>query len=445
MSHPDSSKTEHHNKSLLDRYFRLSEHGTNVRTEVIAGITTFLTMAYIIFVNPSILAEAGMDGGAVFVATCLAAAIGCLVMGLWANYPIALAPGMGLNAFFTYTVVLSMGHTWQVALGAVFLSGVTFFILSVLRIREWIINSIPLTLRLGIAAGIGLFLAMVALKNAGIIVDNPATLVSVGDLAQPGPLYALAGFFVITALAYRRVTGAVMIGILGVTLVAIVLGHNEFAGLVSMPPSVMPTLMQMDIAGALDVGMISIIFAFLFVDLFDTSGTLVGVAHRGGLLDKDGKLPRLGRALMADSTATMAGAALGTSTTTSYVESTSGIAAGGRTGLTAVVVAVLFLASLFLAPLAGSIPAYATAGALLYVASLMAGSLASADWDDATEAAPVLIAALAMPLTFSIAEGIALGFVSYLAIKTLAGRFSDLNPAVVVLGLLFAIKLIFID
>ena len=445
MSHPDSSKTEHHNKSLLDRYFRLSEHGTNVRTEVIAGITTFLTMAYIIFVNPSILAEAGMDGGAVFVATCLAAAIGCLVMGLWANYPIALAPGMGLNAFFTYTVVLSMGHTWQVALGAVFLSGVTFFILSVLRIREWIINSIPLTLRLGIAAGIGLFLAMVALKNAGIIVDNPATLVSVGDLAQPGPLYALAGFFVITALAYRRVTGAVMIGILGVTLVAIALGHNEFAGLVSMPPSVMPTLMQMDIAGALDVGMISIIFAFLFVDLFDTSGTLVGVVHRGGLLDKDGKLPRLGRALMADSTATMAGAALGTSTTTSYVESTSGIAAGGRTGLTAVVVAVLFLASLFLAPLAGSIPAYATAGALLYVASLMAGSLASADWDDATEAAPVLIAALAMPLTFSIAEGIALGFVSYLAIKTLAGRFSDLNPAVVVLGLLFAIKLIFID
>ncbi|GEN22328.1 adenine permease [Halomonas cupida] len=445
MSHPDSSKTEHHNKSLLDRYFRLSEHGTNVRTEVIAGITTFLTMAYIIFVNPSILAEAGMDGGAVFVATCLAAAIGCLVMGLWANYPIALAPGMGLNAFFTYTVVLSMGHTWQVALGAVFLSGVTFFILSVLRIREWIINSIPLTLRLGIAAGIGLFLAMVALKNAGIIVDNPATLVSVGDLAQPGPLYALAGFFVITALAYRRVTGAVMIGILGVTLVAIALGHNEFAGLVSMPPSVMPTLMQMDIAGALDVGMISIIFAFLFVDLFDTSGTLVGVAHRGGLLDRDGKLPRLGRALMADSTATMAGAALGTSTTTSYVESTSGIAAGGRTGLTAVVVAVLFLASLFLAPLAGSIPAYATAGALLYVASLMAGSLASADWDDATEAAPVLIAALAMPLTFSIAEGIALGFVSYLAIKTLAGRFSDLNPAVVVLGLLFAIKLIFID
>ena len=286
---------------------------------------------------------------------------------------------------------------------------------------------------------------MVAMKNAGIIVDNPATLVSVGDLSEPAPLYALAGFFVITALAHLRVTGAVMIGILGVTLVAMLLGHNEFSGVVSMPPSIAPTLMSMDLAGAFDVAMISVVFAFLFVDLFDTSGTLVGVAHRGGLLDKDGKLPRLGRALMADSTASMAGAALGTSTTTSYVESTAGIAAGGRTGLTAVVVAVLFLASLFFAPLAGSIPAYATAGALLYVASLMAGSLAHADWDDATEAAPVLIAALAMPLTFSIAEGIAFGFVSYVAIKALSGRFKDLNAAVVILGVLFAIKMIYLD
>ena len=432
-------------KSPLDRFFKLSEHRTTVKTEVIAGITTFLTMAYIIFVNPSILSEAGMDYGAVFVATCVAAAVGCLVMGLWANYPIALAPGMGLNAFFTYGVVLGMGYTWEAALGAVFLSGVTFFLLSIFRIREWIINSIPITLRLGIAAGIGLFLAMVAMKNAGIIVDNPATLVSVGDLSEPAPLYALAGFFVITALAHRRVTGAVMIGILGVTLVAMLLGHNEFSGVVSMPPSIAPTLMSMDLAGAFDVAMISVVFAFLFVDLFDTSGTLVGVAHRGGLLDKDGKLPRLGRALMADSTASMAGAALGTSTTTSYVESTAGIAAGGRTGLTAVVVAVLFLASLFFAPLAGSIPAYATAGALLYVASLMAGSLAHADWDDATEAAPVLIAALAMPLTFSIAEGIAFGFVSYVAIKALSGRFKDLNAAVVILGVLFAIKMIYLD
>ncbi|WP_458525889.1 NCS2 family permease [Onishia taeanensis] len=432
-------------KRLLDNHFKLSEHGTSVRTEVIAGITTFLTMAYIIFVNPSILSEAGIDYGAVFVATCVAAAIGCLIMGLWANYPIALAPGMGLNAFFTYGVVLGMGYSWETALGAVFLSGVSFFLLSIFRIREWIINSIPMALRLGIAAGIGLFLAMIALKNAGIVVDNPATLVSLGDMSQPSVLYALGGFFVITALSHLRVTGAVMIGILGVTVLSMLFGHNEYGGLVSMPPSVAPTFMAMDVAGAFDVAMFSVIFAFLFVDLFDTSGTLVGVAHRGGMLDKDGKLPRVGRAMMADSTASMAGAALGTSTTTSYIESASGIAAGGRTGLTAVVVGGLFLISLFFAPLAGSIPAYATAGALLYVASLMAGSLAHAKWDDATEAAPVLIAALAMPLTFSIAEGIALGFISYAAIKALSGRFSDLNPAVIVLAIVFALKFFFLD
>ena len=429
---------------LLDSYFKLTEHKTNVKTEVIAGITTFLTMAYIIFVNPSILSEAGMDYGAVFVATCIAAAIGCFVMGLWANYPIAQAPGMGLNAFFTYGVVLGMGYTWEAALGAVFFSGLSFFLLSIFRIREWIINSIPMTLRLGIAAGIGLFLAMIALKNAGIVVANPATFVSLGDLSQPPALYALMGFFVITALSYLRVTGAVMIGILGVTVVAMVLGHNEYGGLMSMPPSIAPTFMAMDLMGALDVAMLSVIFAFLFVDLFDTSGTLVGVAHRGKLLDKDGKLPRLGRAMMADSTASMVGAALGTSTTTSYIESTAGIASGGRTGLTAVVVGGLFLISLFFAPLAGSIPAYATAGALLYVAVLMTGSLAHANWEDPTDAAPVLIAALAMPLTFSIAEGIALGFISYVAIKTLSGRFSDLNPAVIILALLFAVRYLFL-
>ncbi|MBP5980154.1 MAG: NCS2 family permease [Halomonas sp.] len=429
---------------LLDNYFNLTELNTNVKTEVVAGITTFLTMAYIIFVNPSILSEAGMDYGAVFVATCLAAAIGCFVMGLWANYPIAQAPGMGLNAFFTYGVVLGMGYTWEAALGAVFFSGLTFFLLSIFKIREWIINSIPMSLRLGIAAGIGLFLAMIALKNSGIVVANPATFVAMGDLSQPAPLYALLGFFVITALSYLRVKGAVLIGILGITLVAMLLGHNEYAGLMSMPPSIAPTFMAMDLMGALDVAMLSVIFAFLFVDLFDTSGTLVGVAHRGKLLDKDGKLPRLGRAMMADSTASMAGAALGTSTTTSYIESTAGIASGGRTGLTAVVVGVLFLISLFFAPLAGSIPAYATAGALLYVAVLMAGSLSHANWEDPTDAAPVLIAALAMPLTFSIADGIALGFISFVSIKTLSGRFSDLNPAVVILALLFAAKFLFL-
>lgn len=429
---------------FLDSYFKLTEHNTNIKTEIIAGITTFLTMAYIIFVNPSILSEAGMDAGAVFVATCLAGAIGCLIMGILANYPIAQAPGMGLNAFFTYTVVLGMGYSWESALGAVFFSGLCFFILGILRVREWIINSIPLSLRLGIAAGIGLFLAMIALKNAGIVVANPATFVALGDLSQPSAIYALAGFFVITALAYLRVTGAVLIGILGVTLVATLLGHNEYGGLMSMPPSIAPTFMQMDLVGALDVAMLSVIFSFLFVDLFDTSGTLVGVAQRGKLLDEDGNFPRLGRAMVSDSTATMAGAMLGTSTTTSYIESTAGIASGGRTGLTAVVVAVMFLISLFFAPLAGSIPVYATAGALLYVAVLMAGSLSHADWEDPTEAAPVLLAAIGMPLTYSVAEGIALGFISYVAIKLLSGRFRELNPAVIILALLFVGKFVFL-
>jgi len=412
-----------------------------VRTEVLAGITTFLTMAYILFVNPNMLAETGMDHGAVFVATCLAAAIGSLVMGLLANYPIALAPGMGLNAFFTYTVVMTMGYSWQTALGAVFLSGAIFFLLSIFKIREWIINSIPLALRAGIAAGIGLFLAIIALKNAGIVVDHPATLVGLGDMSKGGALLACLGFFVIAALAYRKVTGAVMIGILLVTGLSIALGLSELPGVISMPPSLMPTLLQLDIAGALDIGLVSVIFAFLFVDLFDTSGTLVGVAQKADLLDKDGKMPRLGRALMADSTATMAGAALGTSTTTSYIESAAGISAGGRTGLTACVVAALFLLSLFFAPLAGSVPAYATAPALLFVAVLMMSALAQIDWDDLTVAAPVVVAALAMPLTFSIANGIAFGFIAWTAVKVLSGRWRELNPAMWVLSALFIVKL----
>ena len=426
---------------MLERLFQLKAHNTTVRTEVLAGITTFLTMAYILFVNPEMLAKAGMDHGAVFVATCLAGAIGSLIMGLLANYPIALAPGMGLNAFFTYTVVMTMGYSWQTALGAVFLSGAIFFLLSIFKIREWIINSIPLALRAGIAAGIGLFLAIIALKNAGIVVDHPATLVGLGDMSKGGALLACLGFFVIAALAYRKVTGAVMIGILLVTGLSIALGLSELQGVMSMPPSLMPTLLQLDIAGALDIGLISVIFAFLFVDLFDTSGTLVGVAQKADLLDKDGKMPRLGRALLADSTATMAGAALGTSTTTSYIESAAGISAGGRTGLTACVVAALFLLALFFAPLAGAVPAYATAPALLFVAVLMMSSLAQIDWDDLTVAAPVVVAALAMPLTFSIANGIAFGFIAWTAVKVLAGRWRELNPAMWVLSALFIVKL----
>lgn len=426
---------------MLEKLFQLSAHGTNVRTEIIAGLTTFLTMAYIIFVNPMMMADAGIDPGAAFVATCLAAAIGSLIMGLWANYPIALAPGMGLNAFFSYTVVGSMGYSWEVALGAVFISGFMFFLLSIFKIREWIINSIPMALRSAIAAGIGLFLALIALKNAGLVVDHPATLVALGDLTQPAPLLAALGFAIIVALAYRQVTGAVMIGILVITGISLVTGLSQASGIMSAPPSLAPTYMQLDIRGAFEIGMLSVIFAFLFVDLFDTSGTLIGVAQRANLVDEDGKMPRLGRALMADSTATMAGAALGTSTTTSYIESAAGTAAGGRTGLTACVVALLFLLALFFSPLAGAVPAFATAPALLFVAVLMTGGLIQVNWDDLTEAAPVVITAIMMPLTFSIANGIALGFIAWTVIKVFAGRWQDLNPSLYILAGLFVIKL----
>jgi AGZA family xanthine/uracil permease-like MFS transporter len=389
------------------------------------------------------LSATGMDSGAVFVATCLAAAIGCFIMGLYANYPVALAPGMGLNAFFSYVVVLHMGYSWQVALGAVFLSGVCFTLLSLFKIREWIINSIPLPMRKGIAAGIGLFLALIALKNAGIVVANPATFVSLGDLTALPAALACLGFIAIIALAHFRVKGGVMIAILGVTVIGLIMGDIQYGGIVSMPPSIAPTFLQMDIAGAFNVGMISIIFAFLFVDLFDTSGTLIAVADKAKLLDKDGNLPRLNRALLADSGASITGAMLGTSTTTSYIESIAGVAEGGRTGLTAVVVGILFLFALFFAPLAGMVPAYATAGALLYVAVLMVGGLKSINWDDITEAAPVVIVAIMMPLTFSIANGIAVGFVTYAAIKVASGKAKELSASVWFLSILFLAKLVY--
>ncbi|OIQ25773.1 NCS2 family permease [uncultured Vibrio sp.] len=425
---------------MLERLFKLSEHGTNVKTEVIAGVTTFLTMAYIIFVNPAMLADAGMDHGAVFVATCLAAAIGCFIMGFVANYPIAQAPGMGLNAFFTYAVVLGMGYTWQVALAAVFVSGVLFILLSIFKIREWIINSIPMSLRTGISAGIGLFLAFIGLKNAGIVVDNPATLVSMGDITSLQAVLAAVGFFLTIALVHRGLKGAVMVAILAVTALGLVFGDVQWGGIMSAPPSIAPTFMQLDFSAVFEIGMISVVFAFLFVDLFDTAGTLVGVAQKADLIDKNGKIPRLNRALLADSTATSAGALLGTSNTTSYIESVAGVAAGGRTGLTAVVVGILFLLALFFSPLAGMIPAYATAGALFYVAILMLSGLVSIDWRDLTEAAPVVVTCLLMPLTFSIAEGIALGFISYAAIKAMSGKARDVSLSVWVMSAIFIIK-----
>jgi AGZA family xanthine/uracil permease-like MFS transporter len=410
----------------------------------VAGITTFLTMAYIIFVNPDILSKAGMPFGAVFAATCIAAAVGTLLMALLSNYPIALAPGMGLNAYFAFVVVGAMKYSWQVALGCVFISGIIFFIISVLPIREWIVNAIPKSLKMAIAAGIGLFLALIALENAKIVVAHPVTLVTHGKLASWPVLMTVLGFALIVALEYRKVIGGVIIGILAVTVISILAGEQKFGGIFDMPPSVAPVFLQMDLAGALSVGLVTVVFAFLFVDLFDNTGTLIALAHRGGFMRPDGTVPRLNRALMADSGAAMIGAAVGTSTTTSYIESASGINAGGRTGLTGVTVAVLFLLALFIAPLAGSIPPYATAPALLYVSILMARGLAEIEWNDVTEAAPAVITAIAMPFTFSIAEGIAFGFISYAGIKLVAGRYRDIHPAVGILAVLFVIKYVFI-
>jgi len=429
---------------MLERYFQLSAHGTTVKTELLAGLTTFLTMAYIIFVNPDILSAAGMPKDSVFVATCLAAALGSAIMGLYANYPIALAPGMGLNAYFAFAVVKGMGFTWQAALGAVFISGLLFIVVSLFKVREAIVNAIPRSLKFAISAGIGLFLAIIGLKNAGLIAAHPATFVTLGDLHQPGPVLAALGFLLIVALEQRKVPGAIIIGILAVTVAAIAMDLTPFGGIVAAPPSMAPTFMQMDIAGALNAGLITVILTFFLVELFDASGTLIGVAHRAGLLDKDGRLPRLKKALLADSTAIAAGAVFGTSSTTAYIESAAGTAAGGRTGLTAVTVAVLFIVALVFAPLAGTVPAFATAPALCYVAVLMLRGLSEIDWDDLTEAAPAAVTAITMPFTFSIAHGIAFGFISYAAIKLLAGRVKELPVTVAVIALVFVLKFAFL-
>ena len=425
---------------MLERLFSLHAMHTSAKTEVIAGLTTFVTMVYIVFVNPAMLAEAGMDHGAAFVATCIAAAIGCFIMGFWANYPIALAPGMGLNAFFTYGVVLGMGYTWQSALGAVFMSGCLFLLLSVFKVREWVIQAIPLVLKRAIAAGIGAFLALIALKNAEIVVASPATLVQLGEITSPGPLLAIASFFVIAALMYREVKSGVLISILMVTAVAWYLGLVDYQGVVDMPPSIAPTYMQLDLNGIFELSMLSVVFAFLFVDLFDTSGTLVAVTQKAGISDEHGRMPRLGRALSADSSATIAGSVLGTSTTTSYIESVSGVSVGGRTGLTSVVVGMCFLLMMFFAPLAQMVPAYATAGAILYVAVLMLQNLKLINWDEMSDAIPVSVVLLMTPLTFSIAHGIALGFISYTVVKLVCNKANEISISVWVLTLLFVVK-----
>lgn len=430
--------------NAIERYFGIDGTQTTVKRELLAGLTTFLTMAYIIFVNPDLLGKAGMDKGSVFVATCLASAFGCIMMGVLARLPVALAPGMGLNAFFTFTVVMGMGKSWEVALGAVFVSGVIFVLISLFKIREWLINAIPYTLKQGIVAGIGAFLAFIALKSAGIIVAHPATFVTLGDLTKFEPAMAILGFFLIVVFVQRKVPAAVMLAILIVTVISLISGHTEYHGIMSMPPSIAPTLLKLDIAGALDVSMVSVVFAFLFVVLFDTSGTLIGVTKKAGLMKTDGEIPNLGRALLADSTAAVAGSLLGTSSVTSYVESTAGVTAGGRTGLMAVVVGVLFLLALFFAPLAGMIPAYATAGAIFYVAVLMLFTLRDIDWEDLTEASPVAVVLLLTPLTFSIADGIALGFITYTIAKLVSGRHKEISVAVWVLTVILLAKLVFL-
>ncbi|MFC4655196.1 NCS2 family permease [Rheinheimera marina] len=429
--------------TLLDTWFRISERQSSVKKELVAGLTTFMAMSYILFVNPSMLAQTGMDAGAVFVATCLAAAFGSVLMGLLANLPVALAPGMGLNAFFTYVIVLEQGYAWQTALAAVFCSGVLFLLLSIFRIREWIIQSIPFALKMGIAAGIGMFLALIALKTAAVIVASPATLVTLGDLHDPKVLLAILGFFLIFALAHRKQHAAVFISIVLISLIGLARGDTEFHGMLSLPPSLAPTLLQLDFAAALQWAMIPVILSLLFLDLFDTSGTLVAVSQRAGLMKANGQISQLDKALLADSSATIAGSLLGTSTTTSYVESTAGVAAGGRTGLTAVVTGLCFLAALWLSPLAAMVPPYATAGALFYVATLMLSSLQHVHWEEITEAVPVVVVLVMMPLTFSIADGIGMGFISYTVLCALTGRWSQTSISVWLLTAVFVAKFVF--
>ncbi len=427
---------------MLDRFFGLKENGTTVRTEVMAGVTTFLTMAYIIFINPAILADAGMPKGSVFVATCLIAALGSLIMGLYANYPIAIAPGMGLNAYFSYVVVLSMGYTWQVALGAVFISGVCFMLVTIFRIRDAIVDGIPHSIRIAITVGIGLFLAIISLKNAGIVAASPATFVTMGDLHKPSVVLAVIGFFAVAALSVLEVKGALLLGILGVTALSFFFAGNAISSLVSLPPSISPTLFALDIPGALNAGILNVVLVFFLVELFDATGTLMGVARRAGLL-KDGKMERLNKALLADSTSIFIGSMLGTSSSTAYLESASGVQEGGRTGLTAVTVAGLFLACLFLSPLAGSVPAYATAPALFYVACLILRDLTELDWEDITEVIPASVTALMMPFTYSIANGVAFGFISYAGLKLLTGRAREVKWIVWLIAAVFVFKYVY--
>ncbi|MFL2723556.1 MAG: NCS2 family permease [Gammaproteobacteria bacterium] len=429
---------------MLEKLFKLKESNTNIQTELLAGFTTFITMAYIIFVNPQMMSSTGMDLGASFVGTCVAAAIACIAMGFYSNWPIGLAPGMGLNAFFTYTVVGEMGYTWEIALGAVFLAGILFWVMSVTPIRQWMLESIPMNLRIAMGSGVGLFIGFIGLKNGGIIVSNEATLISIGDLLKVETLLAMLGFLLIAILAVRRIPGAILIGVMMVTLISIFVGIIQFQGLISYPPAFMPVFMKLDILGALDLAMISVIMSFLFVNLFDTAGTLLGVANQAKLADEDGNIHNLDKALKADSSSSAFGAFLGCAPVTSYVESSAGVEAGGRTGLTAVTVGFLFLIAVFFSPLASIIPAHATAGALIYVAILMMSGMEKLNWSDSSELLPALIIIVMIPLTFSIANGIALGFISYVVLKIASGQFKKISSGAWFLTMIFLSKFLFL-
>ncbi|EED8161688.1 NCS2 family permease [Salmonella enterica subsp. enterica] len=437
--------TQASGQGMLERVFKLREHGTTARTEVIAGFTTFLTMVYIVFVNPQILGVAGMDTSAVFVTTCLIAAFGSILMGLFANLPVVLAPAMGLNAFFAFVVVQAMGLPWQVGMGAIFWGAVGLLLLTIFRVRYWMIANIPVSLRVGITSGIGLFIGMMGLKNAGVIVANPETLVSIGNLTSHSVLLGVLGFFIIAILASRNIHAAVLVSIIVTTLLGWMMGDVHYNGIVSAPPSVTSVVGHVDLAGSFNLGLAGVIFSFMLVNLFDSSGTLIGVTDKAGLADEKGKFPRMKQALFVDSISSVTGAFVGTSSVTAYIESSSGVSVGGRTGLTAVVVGILFLLVIFLSPLAGMVPPYAAAGALIYVGVLMTSSLARVNWQDLTESVPAFITAVMMPFSFSITEGIALGFISYCVMKIGTGRLRDLSPCVVIVALLFVLKIVFID
>jgi AGZA family xanthine/uracil permease-like MFS transporter len=428
---------------LLERYFKLADNQTTVKREVIGGLTTFLTMAYIVVVNPQILSQAGMPVEGVVFATCLAAAAGTLVMGLYANYPIALAPGMSLNAYFTYYVCLSMHVPWRAALGVVFFSGIVFLLLTVTRVREEIVNGMPDCLKHSTATGIGFFIAFVGLRNAKLVVANSATFVGLGSFADPEVQTACFGLALTIVLMARKVNGAILVGIFGTSLIGMLRGISSWpAAIVAMPhPS--STILQLDLRGALHLGFLEILFSFIFVDLFDNVGTLVGVCEQGGFV-KDGKIPRVGKALLADAVGTIFGSVAGTSTVTSYIESVAGIAAGARTGLSNIVVAVLFVLAMFCSPLAAAIPGYATAPALVLVGALMTQSIAHIDWQDFSEAVPAFVTMLATPLTFSIATGLSLGLISYTVVKVAVGKIRGINAMVWILTAVFILRYIYL-